>query len=485
MLPSMHKSIRNPLVILLSMMFVAALFSLPVINYLAHRNDMLTEVRERELPLTADNIYSALQRDIVRPKLVAESMASDALLINWLTSGESDSQPIFAMLKQRLTESGANTTFLVSEKTRRYYHDSGVILDLTPDKPDDAWYFDFLRNDKTTQINFNQDSFDKNRMVAYINVKIFDPENTIIGITGVGLEISYLQNLLHKYQKEFDANVFLVNSSGRINLSQTYAGKNGEKISSLADFSAIAETALDKQNHFFTIEHGKDSYALQTRYIPELNAYVFAERNIDKLLLSAKETLISNLFICSLITLIILPIILVTLRRYQTDLEIAASTDALTGLLNRHAFMPIIEQAIEEAKRDHQPLCILLADVDFFKKINDNYGHLFGDITLVQLAKTLAERFRKSDAVCRWGGEEFVILLKQTDITTASDLANKVREAIAATAIIHDTNSVHITISIGIASYRHDETCSEWLERSDKALYEAKNAGRNRVQLAE
>jgi diguanylate cyclase (GGDEF)-like protein len=484
-MPLSLRTIRNPLVLLLSAMFVVALFSLPVINYLAHRNDMLTEVQSRELPLTADNIYSALQRDIIRPKLIAELMASDPLLINWLESDQTTKQPIFAMLNQRLTESGANTTFLVSEKTRRYYHNSDKSLPIIETNPHDLWYFNFIQSDKIFQANIDKDLLDDNKTVAYINYKIFDENKKLLGATGIGLDINYLQEILRQYQKDFDANVYLVSVDGRINLSQTYIGKNGENILSIAEYSEVAKQAFDQKNHFFTLTHGDDTYALQTRFIPELNAYVFAERNIDKLLRSAKDTLISNLIICSLITLISLPLILTTLRRYQKTLELAANTDSLTSLLNRHAFMPIIEQAIEEARRDTQPLCILFIDVDFFKKVNDQHGHLFGDATLVQLANLLSNNFRNSDAVCRWGGEEFSVLLKQTDVITAGNIANKVRENVAKTPITYNNKTLNITISIGIAEYITDENCNAWLERSDKALYAAKNNGRNRVQLAD
>ena len=476
--------LRNPVTALLSIVFVLALFSLPAINYFSHRDELLYGIQERELPLTADNIYSALQNDFIRPKMIADLMANDPLLINWLNSGEADTTSIFSMLQQRLRESRATITFLASEKSRRYYNHNSSTEQLNDNDPNDEWYFAFLRSEKTIESNIGPDHKNPQQSIIYINIKIFDAQNQLLGVTGIGFENNYLKAILANYQQRFSARVFLVNKQQRIAFSQNYIGQHGRELGSLPGYEIIKQQAFDQNNHFFKIEYDNAQFAVQTRYIPELNGYLFVERNIDRLLQGARETLIKNLLICTLITLVSLPLILMTLGRYQRHLEIAASTDALTGLLNRHAFVPIVEQSVNEAQRNQQALCILLIDVDHFKKINDTYGHLFGDATLRQLAQTLSASLRKSDAICRWGGEEFIILLKETDTMTAHTLAEKIRATIATTPISYDSKTITITASIGIASYRHDENYNDWFERCDKALYKAKDLGRNRCELA-
>ncbi|MCK0165582.1 GGDEF domain-containing protein [Marinobacter sp. S6332] len=163
------------------------------------------------------------------------------------------------------------------------------------------------------------------------------------------------------------------------------------------------------------------------------------------------------------------------------EFEYAAKHDALTGLANRREALDQLDAEYERYLRSDRPFSVLLADIDLFKSVNDTYGHHVGDELIVLVADTLREQCRKIDTIARWGGEEYLVLLPETEEDEAVQIANRIREAIAKKAIIVEQHTVHCTASIGVASIKDAESIDKVLQRSDEALYRAKTLGRNRV----
>lgn len=168
-------------------------------------------------------------------------------------------------------------------------------------------------------------------------------------------------------------------------------------------------------------------------------------------------------------------------KRLKNELEHAASRDPLTGLWNRRHFLNLLEKARQQKRRNDEDYCLLILDIDHFKSINDQFGHDKGDEVLVLLAATLEKRVRDTDSVCRWGGEEFTILLPQTDIESAAHLAESLRTSVMGVQL---QGLPHITVSIGVAQHLSEETTEDLLKRADAGLYQAKASGRNRVVLS-
>jgi two-component system, cell cycle response regulator len=170
--------------------------------------------------------------------------------------------------------------------------------------------------------------------------------------------------------------------------------------------------------------------------------------------------------------------------RMMQKLETLATTDSMTGHLNKRAMLEAAEQKIEAAHRFGRKLSVLVADIDFFKKVNDTYGHDVGDVVIKGLGKVLARQKRNTDVVARFGGEEFVVLCEQTDENGALLLAERIREDLERTAFESSLGSFRVTCSVGVA------TCpasgSSWdslFKAADDALYLSKNGGRNQVTM--
>ncbi|MEZ5465662.1 MAG: diguanylate cyclase [Lysobacteraceae bacterium] len=169
----------------------------------------------------------------------------------------------------------------------------------------------------------------------------------------------------------------------------------------------------------------------------------------------------------------------------QLDLRRRAEIDSLTGTFNRRAGETMLEAAFERAQQGRLPLSTLFIDLDHFKRINDEFGHPVGDECLRLLAECLRRQLRGEDVVSRYGGEEFLVQLPGQSQDQARKIAERIREAVGALRVKHESGLVKFTVSIGVASRKGDEgAATELIERADRAMYQAKRNGRNRVQLA-
>jgi diguanylate cyclase (GGDEF)-like protein len=176
-------------------------------------------------------------------------------------------------------------------------------------------------------------------------------------------------------------------------------------------------------------------------------------------------------------------------RRLQDLLETRAQIDGLTGLWNRAHLDERLNEEVAAARRHDRPFALIMLDIDHFKSINDQYGHPFGDLVLQRVADALNRTVRVSDTVCRYGGEEFAIILRETANDHAFIAAERMRVAIMTMTLSHLQRPVRITASFGVACTHSlaaspQATASEFISEADQALYRAKLAGRNRVQCA-
>lgn len=173
------------------------------------------------------------------------------------------------------------------------------------------------------------------------------------------------------------------------------------------------------------------------------------------------------------------------LHRANQSLEHLAQTDGLTGLLNRRTMDERLHSEWLRAARMNHKGALVILDIDHFKSINDRYGHPVGDAVIRTIAQAIQAEAREMDIASRYGGEEFMILLPQTEITGAIQFAERIRHRIATIESYHEVKELQATISVGVAIFDHRDTSyNDWVTRADQALYRAKDTGRNRVVIA-
>lgn len=166
----------------------------------------------------------------------------------------------------------------------------------------------------------------------------------------------------------------------------------------------------------------------------------------------------------------------------EEHLKHQATTDSMTGLMNRRAFIDEFDKELNRARRTMNPLSCLILDIDHFKQVNDSYGHHIGDLVIKRIAENMKEHTRTIDHIGRIGGEEFAILMPETHLDDAYQIADRLRDFVSRYEMCFDRQTIHITVSIGITDLRDKyETIESILQRADAALYNAKREGRNRV----
>lgn len=169
-------------------------------------------------------------------------------------------------------------------------------------------------------------------------------------------------------------------------------------------------------------------------------------------------------------------------KKTEEELLRLAATDPLTGAYNRREFSLMVEREALRSHRYHHALSLIMFDLDLFKKLNDSYGHSAGDKALQRFTTLCTNTLRNVDIFGRWGGEEFVALLPETDIEGASIIAERLRKIVGESVLTYNEHKISFTVSIGIAQFKDGETTIEGpLSRADSAVYDAKKAGRNRI----
>lgn len=485
MLRRQVKPIRTSLLLLLALLLISGFVSTSLVSYFTSRTALRSSIIDTALPLTSDNVYSEIQKDLVRPVLISSMMARDTFVLDWLAAGEQNPEQMTRYLQGILNNYEAVTAFFVSEKTHTYYQAKGVLKKIDDSLPRDQWYIQARESSDPYQINVDIDMANADRMTFFINYKVLDYQQKFIGITGVGLAVDAVTQLLDDYQQRYQRTIYFVDSNCRITLTGSNGGplgaKSGQSLGDIDGMENLLSQLAKPHSGNFEYKLQGNSHYLNVRFIPELNVYLFVDEDESLAINDIRQTLYLNLLISLLVSAIVLTLVSIAMRRYQRRISTLATTDALTELHNRRGFDLLANQALQEARRNNSPLNALLIDIDHFKNLNDHYGHLGGDEVLRSFARHLRASMRQSDIICRWGGEEFIILFKDTDNATAQLLAEKIRAQTELNRYPFAGVNLHATISLGLTELRSDDTLDSLIGRADLALYRAKASGRNRL----
>ena len=444
------------------------------------RDANLDTIQNSTLPLASDNIYSEIQRDILPTVVVSSFMAQDTFVRDWALNGEQDQKLITRYLKSIQDKYDMETAYFISDKTLRYYHSTMVLRSVSPDSPDDEWYFRAKDIAEEFEINLDEDFLTAQNRNFFVNHKMLDYQGQFLGIIGVGLSTNTISSLIKSYQNKFNRRVFFVNNQGEVVMHG--ADFEGQlNLSRRQGYEQHAENIINRDVMNLTYHAAGIKVLVTTRFIPELDWYLIVEEkevSQQKIL----NSLYINLFFSFLISLVVLLVARFVLSRYQNRLEIMANTDSLTHLYNRHAFESEVLLAKEQADKSLHDLCLLLVDIDYFKKINDQYGHLSGDAVLKQFAALLKKSTPTESVTCRWGGEEFIVILPKTAESEAKELALSLLETVEAhTFRLRKNRTVKLTMSCGLSQLLQGDDIEDLLKRTDKALYSAKKSGRNQL----
>jgi len=450
--------------------------------YLASRDAIEHSISEQALPLTGDLIYSGLQKDILYPVFVAQLMAGDPVVRDWLAGGEKDEAVILKYLDEIKERHGVVASFLASDATRKLYHTYGSPDSLVEGRAVDKWYFR-LKSLPRTRYESSIDIATEysGQPSLFINHRVNDAGGKFIGATGVEIRLDTMNQVLARYQQRYGRKIYFVGGDGQVVLSGSALAKEERQLSQRSGMRDIAPAILNRSTEPTSLSYrsGKSVVLVNSRYVPEVNWYLVVEQNTGGTISPLTRIFAINFAISFGVTLLVLVITLLTVNRYQRRLHTIATTDALTGLLNRQALALLFRQAALMSKRTGRPLSAILFDIDHFKTVNDGFGHMAGDAVIRQVAQLALDAVRASDIVTRWGGEEYLVLLGDCNLSQAMTIAENLRQRVSEHDFGLGTGRVNITISLGVAQLHDDEAEPVFFARVDDALYAAKHRGRN------
>ncbi|MCS3902749.1 diguanylate cyclase (GGDEF)-like protein [Methylohalomonas lacus] len=469
----------------LAVLLIIGFMATSLISYFVAHDSMSDYLAEETLPLTSDNIYSEIRRDLLRSILISSLMAHDTFVRDWTLSGEENPEAIVRYLSEIRQKHETITAFFVSDRTRNYYHPDGIIKQVDADDPADSWYFRIREMNDPYEINIDNDTADRQRVNIFINYRVNDYQGNFIGVTGIGLSVDAVADLIASYQKRYGRQIYFVDRDGKVVLNGTdFSGPR--QLHERAGIGRHATQVLTSPGMSFTYQR-PDGHTIHvnTRLISEFDWYLVVEQDEHAAETRIRNTLIANILVSLAITILVLTVAHFMVRGYQRRLEEMATTDKLTGAANRQVFDMIFDHVIKTARRRNEAVTLITLDIDHFKEVNDNHGHQAGDQVIRQIADVIRQHTRDTDTLCRWGGEEFLLLLSDCSLANARERAESIRAAINSEIIQVGNHAIGVTVSLGLAEYRHNEDMATFISRADKALYAAKSRGRDQVQCAD
>ena len=377
---------KYKIVVVISILLVILSLSITSVNYFVSLNSTQKQLRDQSLPLSLDNIYTVIQKHIIQPYLVSSMMANDTFVQDWILEEEINPNKIKQYLSSVKNKYGMFTSFLVSEKSGKYYSQNGFVEKIQKENNNNKWYYDFRDIQENHEINLDFNEHLSNSMVMFINYKIVDSNFRYLGATGVGLKISYIDDMLKMFRLKHHFKVYFVDQTGKIVLSERKIIKE-KSLDNMQHLKAFKDQLISKEPS--SIEFEKDGYLhlLNTKYIPELNLYLLVEANLNDFTKDVKQIFFLNLFVALFISTIVIFITVYLIKNYNKKLERLAGKDQLTNINNRRVFEQKLNNFIDLNKREKREITLFFMDIDDFKRVNDEFGHAIGDRVLIRIEK--------------------------------------------------------------------------------------------------
>ena len=446
-----------------------------VVSFKISESRALESVMKEELPLIIDNANVNLQQVLQGPRIISSLMAKNLFLQYWVAHDLDQVEQLTDYLQVLTNEYMLDSAFFVLDKNLRYYTGEGLEETTLQESAPNNWYFRFKNSDLESEGKLGIDEASKETKF-FINFKVRDKNNKLMGITGVSLNLKVMQEKLQSYSVKYDKNAYLLNKHGMLMLSERDDSIPEESAEIVKNF---ALSLSGNKEGLFSYTYSNDKYLVVIRYLEELDVYLCVDVAVKKVTDPLLHSFIITLATGSLLLLVILFLILKTIQIYQKNLEDAALHDTLTGLVNRRYFIKKYKQEASRHQRKNENMVVAMIDIDFFKQVNDNLGHACGDKVLIRCAAIFHRILREHDVISRWGGEEFMLLLPMTTLNESITVAERLRVAIQNDTTLISLTKKGITVSMGLLAFNEKEALDWHCDQVDSNLYKAKEAGRN------
>lgn len=471
---------RNKVGLLISLIILIGIVAIVFFSFTTYSKIIKDDVLNIS-KLTSTNIYSEINNELTKPIFVSLTMANDSFVKQWLQLEDpQNNQEIIDYLAGIRSKYNYHSVFLISAKSLNYFHYNGLFKTISAQDDHDQWYYDFINQDKLYVLDVDQDQVDNQRLTIFINCKILDDQGNLMGVAGVGIEMTYVQELLENFERDYDLEAFLVDEQGLI---QAHTNPNlieTQNINDLESYSAIGPSLYNKTDTI-NVFNDDDLYNQQyiiSHYIEELDWYLIVRKDTSELAQSFNQQLYYDLFVIILVLASVLIIVQRIINKNDTQMKKLALLDNLGILSNRKDFDQNLKATLSLNDETKGAWSVFLMDLDHFKDVNDTHGHLQGD-EILKHVMTLCKAALNDHLITRWGGDEFSGIIYLPGVLAAEKLEALQLE------IVNDPllSKFNITVSIGVTQAIGIDTEDTIIRRSDQALYASKTKGKNQVTL--
>ncbi|XBS70751.1 sensor domain-containing diguanylate cyclase [Acerihabitans sp. KWT182] len=465
-------------IILFTLMLLGAFLLISWSSYEVARRSLINEIEENTLPLTSDNVYSEIQQDLLRPLFISSLMAHDTFVRDWVLDHEKEPDAMIRYLSEIDRRFDTIFSFFVSDKTDRYYDPKRVLETVSEKARRDRWYFQAksLSDDKPYFIDVRPDPESHTRLDIFVNHKVQDYQGNFIGLTGIGISMEKVKVLIEKYEQRYNRTIYFVDKSGQVVL-HGQGFQRAQNIRRQPGLSPLTTAILTAPGGSYQYRDQGRLVLLNTRLLPEFDWYLMIEQRDHPQQRVLYVTLLKNLGIGIVVSMAFLLLLWFTIGGYQRRLEQMATTDKLTGVMNRQAFELSFQRLRGSSLQQGNAVAMAIIDIDRFKTINDYHGHAIGDRVIQHIARLIQTSLRRSDSLCRWGGDEFLLLMPGCDGDQASARMTALSRLIEQSPLMADNQTIPVTISCGVAELRDKEGGGCVDERRGHLLISGQAAG--------
>lgn len=328
-----------------------------------------------------------------------------------------------------------------------------------------------------------------------LSVAVVDQRKEMVGILYANISLAHFSDFVRTLSYGRTGKVFVVDGVGNLvahpDLSPDIRSATGLSLRNLGEVPMVrrALAGVFRPGLFYDPSYGKTVIATYAG-VPGSRWIVVAEQDADDAFSVIRGYLAAVLILAFASVLVSVRVFSLVSRetaeatRQHRELVVISETDPLTGLLNRRSMLSRMSHIVEDSESSGNPFVIAMFDIDDFKRVNDTYGHVFGDLVLREIAARSVGTLRVEDLLFRWGGEEFLLVVRNSDLSRGRAVAEKIRRVVGDTPISDGRVSVTVTITLGVCLYR-GAPIDRMIVDADAALYEGKRAGKNRVVVSE
>ncbi|MEN6327267.1 MAG: diguanylate cyclase, partial [Syntrophomonas sp.] len=350
---------------------------------------------------------------------------------------------------------------------------------ISKDDDHDVWYYNFIASGREYDLQVDTNEVNNNNITVFVNFRVEGDDGRLLGVIGVGLQASFIEDTIRSYEKDYDLSVNIVNVGGAEN---SFTGNTDIFVSQdkLPEYIGIKEEIKMKKSGKSEIQwftSGGERKCLITKYDDTLGWYLILKMETNSISSSFQERMKSNILFMLVSLAACIVVITAVFFIYNKRIVTIENTDELTGLSNRKLFS---EQYLEFVrKRRERKKTLFMLDIDHFKEINDMHGHMFGNVVLAMVADKLRNAINGYGIAARWGGDEFIGILA-VEPEEAQRILSRFMEALKSEG---KDGGYSVTVSVGIIEINEKLSLEQIIKKADEVLYCSKENGRDRITV--